>query len=145
MFDGHQARWHGWRAGSRDEQEIRFLHLRADGVEPEELCATAAPGTARPSGGIGSHPLFFAAAAVNRAVKEPPLVTGARLLRRGLPARRCSAGAPRLGDDDFTRFLRRYQLRALRTGKREAAEWAFRERDRALARTGIPDAAPEPT
>ena len=42
-------------------------------------------------------------------------------------------GTPRLGDADFTRFLRRYQLRALRTGKREAAEWAFRERARDLA------------
>ena len=61
------------------------------------------------------------------------------LLRGGLLGR-CS-GVRRLGDDDFTRFLRRYQLRALRTGKREAAEWAFRERARDLARTGIPDAA----
>ena len=42
-------------------------------------------------------------------------------------------------------LLRRYQLRALRTGKREAAEWAFRERARALAEAGIPDAVPEPS
>ena len=70
------------------------------------------------------------------AVRRRP-VTGARYfimgyLRARSPARR------RLGDADFTRFLRRYQLRALRTGKREAAEWAFRERERALAPAGSP-------
>ena len=115
------------------------------GSSQKSICATAGPGTATPSGGIGSHPLFFAAAALNRAITRAALRHRGALVHGGLSARRCSAGTPRLGDDDFTRFLRRYQLRALRTGKREAAEWAFRERARALAPAGIPDAAPEPT
>ena len=93
---------------------------------------------------IGSHPLFFAAAAFNRAIRQPPYVTGAAHFVLGY-LRAMVSGARRLGDDEFTRFLRRYQLRALRTGKREAAEWAFRERARALAEAGVPDAVPEPT
>jgi hypothetical protein len=143
MFDGHQARWMGWRAESRDDPEIRFLHLRAMGSSQRSL----AHGRARHGEAqwrIGTHPLFFAAAAVNR-LKEPPPVTGALwfvwgYLRAGL------AGTPRLGTPDFTRFLRRYQLRALRTGKRAAAERAFQERAAALGQRPEPAAAaPEPT
>jgi hypothetical protein len=142
MLDGHMARWHGWRAGSRDEPDTRFLHLRAMGSSQKSLRhGRARHGEAQWR--IGSHPLFFAAAAVNR-LKEPPLVTGSLWFASGY-LRAALRRTPRLGDADFTRFLRRYQLQALRTGKREAAEWAFRERDRALARTGMPDAAPEPS
>ena len=104
------------------------------GVEPEGACATAAPATARRSGG----------SARTRCSSPPPRSTGSRSRRSfsarcGSPwatSRPRSCGTPRLGDADFTRFLRRYQLRALRTGKREAAEWAFRERARDLAGTG---------
>lgn len=142
MFDGHQARWHGWRAGSRDEPDTRFLHLRAMGSSQKSLRhGRARHGEAQWR--IGSHPLFFAAAAVNR-IKEPPLVLGALWFTVGY-LRAALGGTPRLGDADFTRFLRRYQLRALRTGKREAAEWAFRERAHALAEARVPDAVPEPS
>lgn len=142
MLDGHMARWHGWRAGSSDEAETRFLHLRAMGSSQKSLRhGRARHGEAQWR--IGSHPLFFAAAAANR-IKEPPPVTGALWFTMGY-LRAALRGTPRLGDADFVRFLRRYQLRALRTGKRDAAEWAFRERARALAEGGIPDAMPEPS
>jgi len=146
MFDGHLARWRGWRAGSRDEEDTRFLHLRAMGSSQKSLRhGRARHGEAQWR--IGSHPLFFAAAAANR-IKEPPLVAGALWFTMGY-LRAALRGTPRLGDADFTRFLRRYQLRALRTGKREAAEWAFTERARALAPdrvpNGAPNGAPEPT
>ena len=74
-------------------------------------------------------------------MRRRPTSLGAALVHHGLPPGAALGGTPRLGDAEFIRFLRRYQLRALRTGKREAAEWAFRERARDLARTGIPDAA----
>lgn len=142
MLDGHMARWHGWRAGSSDEEDTRFLHLRAMGSSQKSLRhGRARHGEAQWR--LGSHPLFFAAAAANR-IKEPPLVLGALWFTMGY-LRAALRGTPRLGDADFTCFLRRYQLRALRTGKREAAEWAFLERARALDRTGLLDAAPEPT
>jgi glycosyltransferase involved in cell wall biosynthesis len=142
MFDGHQARWHGWRATSWDDPEIRFIHLRPMGSSQKSIYhGRARHGDAQYR--IGSHPLFFAAAALNRAVRQPPYLTGAGYFVAGY-LRAMLSGTRRLGDEDFTRFLRRYQLRALRTGKREAAEWAFRERARALER-GLPDAAPEPT
>ncbi len=129
-FDGHQARWHGWRAVSWDDPEIRFIHLRPMGSSQKSIYH----GRARHGDGqyrIGSHPLFFAAAALHRAVRQPPYITGAGYYVLGYLKAMASA-APRLGDEDFTRFLRRYQLRALRTGKRAAAEWAFQERVRAL-------------
>jgi poly-beta-1,6-N-acetyl-D-glucosamine synthase len=139
MLDGHMARWHGWRAGSRDEEDTRFLHLRAMGSSQKSLRhGRARHGEAQWR--IGSHPLFFAAAAVNR-LREPPPVTGALWFTSGY-LRAALRGTPRLGDADFIRFLRRYQLRALRTGKREAAEWAFRERERALAPVGGPGRRP---
>ena len=126
MFDGHQARWHGWRAVSWDDPEIRFFHLRPMGSSQKSIWhGRARHGDAQYR--IGSHPLFFAAAALNRAVRQPPYVTGAGYFVLGY-LRAMYSGARRLGDDDFTRFLRRYQLRALRTGKREAAERAFQER-----------------
>jgi biofilm PGA synthesis N-glycosyltransferase PgaC len=143
MFDGHQARWHGWRAGSLDEPETRFTHLRAMGSSQKSL----AHGRARHGEAqwrIGSHPLFFAAAAVNR-IKEPPTLTGAAYFTLGY-VKAALRGVPRLGSADFTRFLRSYQLRALRTGKRAAAEWAFQERARALGTPARPSgSAPEPT
>lgn len=133
MFDGHQARWHGWRAESRDEPDTRFLHLRAMGSSQKSLRhGRARHGEAQWR--IGTRPLFFAAAAVNR-LKEPPVVTGALWFAMGY-LRAAVRGTPRLGDAAFTRFLRRYQLRALRTGKRAAAEWAFQERARALEPPG---------
>ena len=136
MFDGHQARWHGWRAVSWDDPEIRFIHLRPMGSSQKSIYhGRARHGDAQYR--IGSHPLFFAAAALNRAVRQPPYVTGAGYFVAGY-LRAMFSGVRRLGDEDFTRFLRRYQLRALRTGKREAAEWAFRERERALAPAGSP-------
>jgi poly-beta-1,6-N-acetyl-D-glucosamine synthase len=142
MFDGHQARWMGWRAESRDDPETRFLHLRAMGSSQRSL----AHGRARHGEAqwrIGTHPLFFAAAAVNR-ITEPPAVTGALWFTWGY-LRAALAGTPRLGDAAFTRFLRRYQLRALRIGKRTAAEQAYQERARALGDPPPPAAAPEPT
>ena len=137
-FDGHQARWHGWRAVSWDDPEIRFIHLRPMGSSQKSIYH----GRARHGDGqyrIGSHPLFFAAAALHRAVRQPPYITGASYYVLGY-LKAMASDTQRLGDDDFTQFLRRYQLRALRTGKREAAEWAFQERVRALARpTSVPE------
>ena len=114
------------------------LHPPApDGVEPEEHRSRPGAARRRPV----PHRL---APAVLRRRGAQPRGPPAALRHRGAATSsraisgRCSRARRRLGDDDFTRFLRRYQLRALRTGKREAAEWAFRERARALARTGIP-------
>lgn len=139
MFDGHQARWHGWRAVSWDDPEIRFTHLRPMGSSQKSIWhGRARHGEAQYR--IGSHPLFFVAAAANR-LRQQPYVTGAAYFVGGY-LKAAFGGTPRLGDADFTRFLRRYQLRALRTGKRAAAEWAFRERARALDRAPGPAAAP---
>ena len=132
---GHARRPHGALARLARRQPRRGRDpLRPParhGIEPEEPAPRPRPPRRGP----------VAASARTRCSSPPPRSTGSRS-RRPSPARcgspwaTCaprSRGTPRLGDADFTRFLRRYQLRALRTGKREAAEWAFRERDRALA------------
>ena len=106
------------------------------GLEPEE----PAPRPRPPRRGAVADRL--APAVLRRRRGQPAQGAAARYsARSGSPWATSGAalgGTPRLGDADFTRFLRRYQLRALRTGKREAAEWAFRERARDLARTGTP-------
>lgn len=38
----------------------------------------------------------------------------------------------RFGDPDMVKFIRSYQLKAIFSGKAEAAEWAFRQRCHAL-------------
>ena len=133
MFDGHQARWHGWRAGQPRRGGHPLPAPARDGVEPEEPAPRPRPPR---RGAVADR---HAPAVLRRRRRQPDQGAAARSSARcGSPWAICaprSCGTPRLGDDDFTRFLRRYQLRALRTGKREAAEWAFRERARDLARS----------
>jgi poly-beta-1,6-N-acetyl-D-glucosamine synthase len=143
MYDCHLARWHGWRARSWDDPEIRFIHLRAMGSSQQSIYhGRARHGDAQYR--IGSHPLFVIAAAAHRAVRQPPYLTGAACFLWGYLRAALSGDREQLGDRDFRRFLRRYQLRALWTGKVGAAEWAFQERARALGRQALRPAA-EPT
>ncbi len=129
-FDCHHARWQGWRAQSWDDPEIRFLHLRPMGSSQKSIHA----GRVRHGRGqylIGAHPLFFLVSSLYRSVRQRPYVTGTvyalwGYLQAGLQ------GTGHFGGPELTRFIHRYQLRALRHGKREAAEWAFQERVRAL-------------
>lgn len=125
-FDCHVARWMGWRAQSWNDPEIRFEHLRPMGSSQKSIYH----GRVRHGRGaylLGTHPLFFCAAAAQRAVRQPPYLTGALALAYGY-FHAAFTGAKRHGDPEITRFVQRFQLRALLHGKRASAEQAFRER-----------------
>ena len=125
-FDCHSARWHGWRAASWDEPDLNFLHLRPMGSSQKSVFQ----GRIRHGRGqylLGAHPLFFLASSLLRSVKQRPYIIGTFYSIYGY----CQAwiiGEKRFGDQDVTRFIQAYQLRALIKGKRKAAEWALQKR-----------------
>jgi glycosyltransferase involved in cell wall biosynthesis len=135
-IDGHRCRMHGWIATSWDDPELRFEHLRPMGTSDKGWWE----GRARHGGGqyyMGTRPLYMLASAMYRMTR-PPLVLGGVAMLWGY-ARAMLAHKERYADEDFRRFLRRYQMQCLLTGKaratrhlnhRQAAAWsAPRRRD----------------
>ncbi|MEM9433515.1 MAG: glycosyltransferase family A protein [Pseudomonadota bacterium] len=131
-FDCHLSRWHGWRAMSWDEPDLNFVHLRPMGSSQANIYK----GRVRHGKGqylLGAHPLFFLASSMLRSVKQRPYITGTLYSIYGY-MQSWWQGESHFGDADVTKFIRSYQLRALTKGKREAAEWAFQSRLKALGR-----------
>ncbi len=125
-FDCHSARWHGWRACSWDEPDLNFVHLRPMGSSHKNIYK----GRIRHGKGqylLGAHPLFFLASSALRSVKQRPYIIGTLYSMYGY-FQAWLGGGKRFGDQDITKFIQAYQLRALKKGKREAAEWAFQKR-----------------
>ncbi len=135
-FDCHKARWMGWRAQSWDDPEIRFIHLRPMGSSQKSIYQ----GRIRHGRGqylLGAHPVFFLASSVYRSLRQRPRLTGTAYALRGYIGAALNGEKP-FGNPEITRFIRRYQMRALRTGKREAAEWAYQQRRAALGGAALP-------
>ena len=130
-YDCHRARWFGWRALSwNDDPDLRFLHLRPMGSSQKNIYR----GRIRHGKGqyhIGTHPLFFLASSGFRSFKQKPYVTGTLFSIFGF-LKAYVTGEERFGDKDMVKFVRSYQMRALRIGKLKAAEWAFQNRVRDL-------------
>lgn len=125
-YDCHHARWLGWRAQSWDDPEIRFLHLRPMGSSQKSIYQ----GRIRHGRGqyrLGAHPLFFLASSLRRSIQQKPYVVGTFYAIWGYLQAALNREA-HFGDRDITRFIHRYQMRALIRGKRSAAETAFQER-----------------
>lgn len=126
-FDCHMARWKGWRALSWDTPEdLRFVHLRPMGSSQKSIYK----GRIRHGKGQwnqGTHPLFFLASSVFRSFKQKPYVTGTFFSIYGF-LKAAFQGQKHFGDDNITKFIRTYQMRALTHGKGEAAEWIFQKR-----------------
>jgi glycosyltransferase involved in cell wall biosynthesis len=128
-IDGHRCRQLGWIAVSWDDPELRFLHLRPMGSSHKSWWT----GRVRHGFGqyfMGTAPVYMLAAAAYRMTRPPRVVGGLAMLKGyfGSMLRR----APRYGDAEFRRFLRRYQLACLLRGKarataelnaRQAARW----------------------
>jgi hypothetical protein len=122
MWDGidcHRCRMLGWIACSWDEPGLRFIHLRPMGSSHQGIV------TGRKRHGFGQYfmgtsLLYMTASAAFRATKSPYLVGGAAmwwgyvdsLLKR----------KDRFGDEEFRKFLRRYQLECLLLGKKRATD-----------------------
>lgn len=121
MWDGidcHRCRMHGWIACSWDEPELRFEHLRPMGSSQTGIL------TGRMRHGYGQYFMgtgfvYMLASAVFR-LTEPPLIIGSAAMLWGW-IKSALQRKPRYGDAEFRRFLRHYQWRALRVGKKRAA------------------------
>lgn len=118
-IDGHRCRQLGWVAVSWDDPELRFLHLRPMGTSHRGWLT----GRARHGRGqyfLGTGLWWMVPSAVFRMTRPPLVVGGLAMLYGYLAA--MLARAPRYGDDEFRRFLRRYQWACLIKGKRRATE-----------------------
>ncbi|HMO04977.1 MAG TPA: glycosyltransferase [Kiritimatiellia bacterium] len=122
MWDGidcHRCRMRGWIACSWDDPELRFIHLRPMGSSQKSIWT----GRMRHGYGqyfMGTGLLYMTASAVFR-MAHPPYLLGGLSMWWGY-VRSALHGAPRYGDLDFRRFLRRYQWECLVRGKRRATE-----------------------
>lgn len=120
MWDGidcHLCRMQGWIACSWDEPELRFVHLRPMGSSQHGIH------TGRMRHGYGQYYMgtgfvFLAASALSR-ITQKPYVTGSIAMLWGWLSS-ALRGLPRYDNPAFRRFLRRYQWRVLRVGKRRA-------------------------
>jgi glycosyltransferase involved in cell wall biosynthesis len=116
-IDGHRCRMLGWVAASYDEPELRFVHLRPMGSSHKGLIT----GRMRHGFGqyfMGTSPIYMTASAVFRMTR-PPLFIGGLAMWWGYVKSMLNQ-VPRYGDDEFRRFLRRYQWQCLIRGKAEA-------------------------
>ena len=116
-IDGHRCRQSGWIAVSWDDPELRFVHLRPMGTSHRSWWT----GRVRHGFGqyfMGTGPVYMLASAVFR-MSRPPLVVGGAGMAYGY-FRSMVRRAPRYGDVEFRRFLRRYQWACLLQGKRRA-------------------------
>ncbi len=128
MWDGidcHRARMLGWKARSWDDPDIRVTHLRPMGSSQTSIWA----GRKRHGYGqyfMGTSLLYMTASTIYR-LPHPPVVLGALASWWGF-VESSLRGRPRLDDPEFRSFLRDYQRRALRHGKRRTVEAIEQER-----------------
>ena len=122
MWDGidvHRCRMMGWQACSWDEPELRFTHLRPQGTSQ----VGAMTGRMRHGFGqyfMGTSPIYMLANAVNLFTERPYVIAGLAMWWGYVWA--WLQRKPRYENLEFRRFLRHWQWRALRVGKRRAVE-----------------------
>jgi hypothetical protein len=127
MWDGidcHRCRMNGWIACSWNDPELRFVHLRPEGVSQRSVYA----GRMRHGYGqyfMGTGFVYMLASAINR-INQKPYVLGALAMLWGW-VKSALQGKPRYEDAEFRRFLRRYQRHCLLIGKERALKGIHRE------------------
>jgi poly-beta-1,6-N-acetyl-D-glucosamine synthase len=120
MWDGidcHRCRMLGWMAESRDEEDLRFMHLRPMGSSQKGIW------TGRVRWGFGQYfmgttPLYLLASAVYRMPRHPILIGGLAMLWGYFKS--AVRRVERYGDREFRQFLNAYQRTALLRGKTAA-------------------------
>jgi len=139
MWDGidcHRCRMLGWKAGSFDEPDLRFEHLRPMGSSQKGVLT----GRMRHGYGqyfMGTGIVYLTASAVFRLM-HPPRVLGSLAMWWGY-VRAWVTREPRYEDPQFRRFLRQCQWRALIFGKRRAFQRIHDEQARVFC---APDEQP---
>lgn len=117
-IDCHKARKMGWIAVSWDHPDLNFEHLRPMGSSQDSIYT----GRRRHGFGqyyMGSDFLYFVATAVFR-MREAPYVLGGLAMIHGYLAAWLRREAQH-EDAELCAYIRRFQRRALRVGKRQAA------------------------
>ncbi len=120
MWDGidcHRARMLGWIAESVDDEPIRFVHLRPQGASQKGIWT----GRLRKGFGqyfMGTSPIYYMAVVAYHLPAYPALIGSAAMLWGYFGS--WLKGLQRYDDAEFRRFLRSYQHRCLRVGKRAA-------------------------
>jgi glycosyltransferase involved in cell wall biosynthesis len=128
MWDGidcHRCRMKGWIACSWDNPELRFIHLRPEGSSQKNVYA----GRMRHGFGqyfMGTSFIYILASAIRR-MNERPRVLGSLAMLWGW-VYSAIRRTPRYEDQDFRRFLRSYQWRALLVGKEKAIDEIHQQR-----------------
>jgi glycosyltransferase involved in cell wall biosynthesis len=118
-IDGHRCRMRGWIAESWDDEPLQFVHLRPMGTSHKGWWT----GRVRHGYGqyfMGTSPLYMLASATYRMTRPPIVIGGVAMLWgyfRSLARRQ-----PRYEDEEFRRFLRRYQWDCLIYGKQRATD-----------------------
>jgi poly-beta-1,6-N-acetyl-D-glucosamine synthase len=129
-IDGHMARMKGWVACSVDDPEMRIVHLRQMGSSHVSLWH----GRQRWGRGkyfMGSAPYYVAAVSLYRMLEKPFVLSGVGILLGYLKA---SLGdAPRMQDEEYLAFLRRFERDSLFFGKGRTAR-RYHERIRQKVR-----------
>jgi len=116
-IDGHMCRMRGWKAQSRDVPELRIVHLRQMGSIQQSLWV----GRLRWGFGkyyMGSALYYVVAVALFRMFERPYVIGGWGILWGYLKA--MMARVPRYEDQQFRRYLRRFELWSLLVGKSNA-------------------------
>jgi glycosyltransferase involved in cell wall biosynthesis len=128
MWDGidcHRCRMHGWIACSWDEPELRFVHLRLMGSSQRGVLS----GRMRHGYGqyfMGTGLLYILASSAHRLTHKPYVLGAVAILWGWIKS--ALQRKPRYDDRQFRAFLRRYQWRVLRVGKKRALEEIVAER-----------------
>ena len=102
-------------AGSWDEPDLRFVHLRPMGSSQQSIYT----GRMRHGSGqyfMGTGFVFMTASAVSR-LNQKPYVLGSMAMLWGWLKSSAMQRKPRYGDAEFRRFLRQYHWRVLLVGK----------------------------
>ena len=116
-IDGHVCRMKGWIAQSKDEPDLRIIHLRPMGSSQDNIWV----GRLRWGRGkyfMGSRFYYVAAASVYRMFERPWVVGGLGIAYGYLRA--AVTRHPRHRDREYLRYLHRYELWSLLMGKRRA-------------------------
>lgn len=115
-IDGHKCRMLGWIAKSWDENDLRFIHLRPMGSSQQNLLV----GRMRHGFGqyfMGTSLAYMTASALYRMTR-PPLIIGGLAMWWGY-MKSLLVRKERFDDDEFRRFLRKFQWQCLLHGKRK--------------------------
>jgi len=133
-IDCYRGRMLGWHSKSIDHPDLRFTHLRPMGSSDKGIMT----GRRRLGEGywfLGAGPLFVLASSIYRLGHKPALLGSLGTLHGY--ARAWFRNAPRYGDLEFRKYLRRYHRAMLTHGRRRALELFDKEADETWQRRSV--------